>query len=182
MSRPNPFERQARPEADQAALKITPDLPNENLRKRNPFLPKEYNENGNHDQHTFGTDGTPLNPTGTTRNGALQHFDQLPTFGDTPRPLNSRDVCAFIVNKMVGTGIYTTPPVVLLLTRSKGEALGLWFVGFVYTLVRYTLAKLCHYCCVPLLTRINSMTIYLEYARILPHTGGELIYVSFPFP
>jgi hypothetical protein len=157
MSRPNPFERQARPAsitgADQAALEITPALPNENPRKRNPFLPKE--QNGNHDQHENEMNGTPLNATGTTGSGSRQHFDQLPTFGDTPRPLNSRDVCSFIVNKMVGTGIYTTPPVVLLLTRSKGEALGLWFVGFVYTLIRYALAKLCHYRWVPLLTHIN---------------------------
>jgi hypothetical protein len=153
MSRPNPFEKQARPasltEAGQAALET-----NENLKKRNPFLPKEQNGNGNHDQHENGTDGAPLNSTETTGNGVLEHFDQLPTFGDTPRPLNSRDVCSFIVNKMVGTGIYTTPPVVLLLTRSKGEAFGLWIVGFVYTLIRYASAKLCHYCRMPLLTRI----------------------------
>ncbi len=124
------------------------------MSRPNPFERQEQNGNGNHYQHENGTNGAPLNPTGTTGNGSLQHFDQLPTFGDTPRPLNSRDVCSFIVNKMVGTGIYTTPPVVLLLTRSKGEALGLWFVGFVYTLIRYALAKLCRYCCVPLLTRI----------------------------
>jgi hypothetical protein len=159
MSRPNPFERQARPasitEADQAELEITPGLPNENLRKRNPFLPKERKGNETHDQHENETNGAPLNSTETTGSGTRQPFDQLPTFGDTPRPLNSRDVCSFIVNKMVGTGIYTTPPVVLLLTRSKGEALGLWFVGFVYTLIRYPLAKLFHYRQVPLLTRIN---------------------------
>jgi hypothetical protein len=51
-------------------------------------------------------------------------------------PLNWRDVCAFIVNKMIGTGIFIQPPAVLLLTGSKAEALGLWFAGFVYTLVR----------------------------------------------
>ncbi|OBT52025.1 hypothetical protein VE04_06969, partial [Pseudogymnoascus sp. 24MN13] len=165
MSGPNPFERLARPVsitvADQAALEITPGLPNENLRKRNPFHPKEQSGNANHDQHGDGTDGAPLNPT-AAGDGSLRSFEQLPTFGDTPRPLNSRDVCAFIVNKMVGTGIYTTPPVVLLLTRSKGEALGLWFIGFVYTLI--------------------SMTIYLEYARKLPHTGGELIYLDETLP
>jgi len=155
MSRPNPFDRQGRQasiiEADNA---ITPGLPNENLKKRNPFLPKEQNGDGNYDQLENGTNGAPPNPSGTTGKDSLPQFGQLPNFRDTPRPLNSRDVCSFIVNKMVGTGIYTTPPVVLLLTRSKGEALGLWFVGFVYTLIRYTLAKLCHYCCVLLLTRI----------------------------
>jgi hypothetical protein len=55
---------------------------------------------------------------------------------DPIHPLNWRDVCAFIVNKMIGTGIFVQPPAVLLLTGSKAEALGLWFAGFVYTLVR----------------------------------------------
>jgi hypothetical protein len=140
MSRPNPFQRPARPisitEADQA---ITSGLPNENLTIRNPFLSQDQNGNGNRDQHEDQINGAPPRPTGMASNALLQHFDELP-IRDTPRPLNSRDVCSFIVNKMVGTGIYTTPPVVLLLTRSKGEALGLWFVGFVYTLMRYAFA------------------------------------------
>jgi hypothetical protein len=58
------------------------------------------------------------------------------------RPLNSRDVGAFIVNKMIGTGIFITPPIVLLLTRSKGEALGLWVLGFVYTLIRFVYIRI----------------------------------------
>lgn len=158
MSRPNPFERLATAsitEADQVTLEIPPPLPNDDLRQRNPFPLRGQNSNRDHDQHdNNGTDVAPLNPAETIGNGYLQQFGQLPTFWDTPRPLNSRDVCSFIVNKMVGTGIYTTPPVVLLLTRSKGEALGLWFVGFGYTLIRYALNNLCHNCCVPLLTRI----------------------------
>ncbi len=55
---------------------------------------------------------------------------------DPTLPLNSRDVGAFIVNKMIGTGIFIQPPAVLLLTRSKLEALGLWVLGFIYTLIR----------------------------------------------
>ena len=54
---------------------------------------------------------------------------------DPTLPLNSRDVGAFIVNKMIGTGIFIQPPAVLLLTQSKVEALFLWVLGFLYTLV-----------------------------------------------
>lgn len=50
-------------------------------------------------------------------------------------PLNARDVGAFIVNKMIGTGIFIQPPAVLLLTQSKVEALFLWLLGFLYTLI-----------------------------------------------
>lgn len=42
-----------------------------------------------------------------------------------------------ILTNSSGTGIFLQPPAVLLLTRSKGEALGLWILGFAYTLVRY---------------------------------------------
>lgn len=54
---------------------------------------------------------------------------------DPIHPLNWRDVCAFIVNKMIGTGIFIQPPAVLLLTGSKAVALALWLAGFTYTLV-----------------------------------------------
>ena len=46
------------------------------------------------------------------------------------------DVFSLIVNKMIGTGIYTAPTTVLLLTNSKQISLGLWAVGFVYTVMR----------------------------------------------
>jgi len=62
-----------------------------------------------------------------------------PQAEDPALPLGYLDVCAFIVNKMIGTGIYTAPPAVLLLTRSKIEALLLWILGFIYTLVRSVL-------------------------------------------
>lgn len=54
-----------------------------------------------------------------------------------PRPLNSYDVAAFIINKMIGSGIFTTPVTVLIMTHNdKGLAFGLWILGFVYTLIR----------------------------------------------
>lgn len=85
----------------------------------------------------------PETQNGATFNGAFNtgetfdYIEPIPLGEDPELPLNSRDVCAFIVNKMIGTGIFVQPPAVLLLTRSKGEALGLWVIGFVYTLIRY---------------------------------------------
>lgn len=58
------------------------------------------------------------------------------TVDEPPRPLRWWDVSSLIINKMIGTGIYTAPPAVLILTGNKREALGLWITGFVYTLVR----------------------------------------------
>ena len=79
---------------------------------------------------------------GDVRKSDLDHFgsmniiERVPSTEEPLLPLNSRDVCAFIVNKMIGTGIFTTPATVLFLTKSKGEALGLWILGFAYVLIR----------------------------------------------
>jgi hypothetical protein len=51
--------------------------------------------------------------------------------------LGSFDVFSLIVNKMIGTGIYTAPTTVLLLTGSAPLSLGLWAVGFIYTIMRW---------------------------------------------
>ncbi|ETS82445.1 hypothetical protein PFICI_04321 [Pestalotiopsis fici W106-1] len=77
---------------------------------------------------------------------------------DAPRTLTQRDVAALIINKMIGTGIFTGPYTVLINTQSKSVAMGLWAVGFGYTIL--------------------SMLMYLEYARKLPFTGGELVYLD----
>ncbi|PNP84161.1 hypothetical protein FNYG_02849 [Fusarium nygamai] len=68
------------------------------------------------------------------------------------------DVFSLIVNKMIGTGIYTSPTAVFLLTGNKSLTLGLFAVGFLYCLM--------------------STTIYLQFAEVLPYNGGELIYLD----
>lgn len=50
--------------------------------------------------------------------------------------LTSFDVFSLIVNKMVGTGIFSTPASIFLLTGNKGLSLGLWIIGFFYSVVR----------------------------------------------
>ncbi|KAK9780537.1 putative Amino acid transporter transmembrane domain-containing protein [Seiridium cardinale] len=77
---------------------------------------------------------------------------------DAPRTLTQWDVAALIINKMIGTGIFTGPYTVLVDTHSKSIAMGLWAMGFGYTIL--------------------SMLMYLEYARKLPFTGGELVYLD----
>jgi len=89
--------------------------------------------------------------------------------------LNSFDVFSLICNKMIGTGIFTAPASVLLTTRNKSLALGLWAIGFAWAIMRqgpFDSQAL------DVLICLYSMFIYLEYAAVLPYTGGELVYVS----
>lgn len=53
------------------------------------------------------------------------------------RDLDYWDVASFNINKIVGTGIFTTPGTILLLTGSNGATLGLWVVGWAHTMLRY---------------------------------------------
>ncbi|RSL95486.1 hypothetical protein CDV31_013883 [Fusarium ambrosium] len=73
-------------------------------------------------------------------------------------PLRTFDVFALIVNKMVGTGIYTAPASVFLMTGNKILTLALFGGGFLYSLV--------------------SMMMYLDFAKVLPFSGGELVYLD----
>lgn len=58
------------------------------------------------------------------------------------RTLSSWDVAALIVNKMIGTGIFTGPSMVLQLTLNKNVAIGLWILGLLYTILRYVVASM----------------------------------------
>lgn len=65
---------------------------------------------------------------------------------------------ALMINQMVGNGIFTLPGLVLLLTKSKPIAIGLWAVGGFHSLL--------------------SVLIYLEFGTALPYNGGALIYLD----
>ena len=55
---------------------------------------------------------------------------------DSRRQLTWVDVAALIINKMVGTGIFTGPFAVLRSTNNKTVAVSLWALGFLYTIIR----------------------------------------------
>ena len=94
-------------------------------------------------------------------------------------PLGTLDVFSFIVNKMIGTGVYSAPATTYLLTGDKRVALGLWVAGLIYSFIRFVRppARLCHSLSFGAYMP-TSMGLYLDYAAALPYTGGELVYVS----
>jgi amino acid transporter len=68
------------------------------------------------------------------------------------------DVAALILNKQIGTGIFSTPGIVLASTRSKGLSIALWSVGGLWTTL--------------------FLLVYLEFGNALPFNGGELVYLD----
>lgn len=53
------------------------------------------------------------------------------------RNLHAFDIFALILNKQIGTGIFTTPGFVLATTQGKGLSVFLWFLGGIYCLLWY---------------------------------------------
>lgn len=89
-------------------------------------------------------------------------------------PLDETSVACLIINKMIGTGIYTTPGIILLLCGNKILALILWLCGGIYSYLRLAYSLHAN---APLLTCDFSIYIYLEYGLAWPYNGGEFFYV-----
>lgn len=65
---------------------------------------------------------------------------------------------ALIINKMVGTGIFSTPSLILSLSGSIGLSLALWLCGAIVT-----------FC---------GLSVYLEFGLAMPVNGGEKNYLQ----
>ena len=97
--------------------------------------------------------------------------------GKKQRELEWIDVSSLIINKMIGSGIFVSSAMVVLLAGSKLAALLMWIFGACYSFARYCVITSCYV----LHTLINiwrSILIYLEYGLAWPFNGGEYIYVS----
>lgn len=80
------------------------------------------------------------------QNRSMNHQDDASVAGsdfsestNVPRRnLRVHDVAALILNKMVGTGIFTTPGLVLSLTKDKPTSIVLWVVGGIHAMLWYS--------------------------------------------
>jgi len=88
----------------------------------------DYRQTAHASQH----DGSSINDEGYTVNPRPVAYRL-----EAPRYLDWMDVAALIINKMVGTGIFTGPLTVLQATQSKSAAVTLWVLGFLYTVIRF---------------------------------------------
>jgi len=123
-----PRGTEARPDGTVPGAEATMDPQDANIPDHQ--LHGTAQENGDSNSHLQANGDTKPAVNYRARSISPAELQEDPTL-----PLNSRDVGAFIVNKMIGTGIFIQPPAVLLLTQSKVEALFLWVLGFLYTLV-----------------------------------------------
>ena len=114
---------------------------------RNPLAEREsdYGEPQAEHQSTYAFSRETTGPDGRFGNAqsgqcVVDVGRSEPNKGDDPAkppPLGWKDISSLIINKMVGTGIFTGPPLVLMYTQHKGEAFALWVGGFIITCFQY---------------------------------------------
>lgn len=88
--------------------------------------------------------------------------------------LSTLEVFYWVVNKMIGSGIFMTPPMVLALTPDWRFAIILWAVAFWYNVMR-SVRPSCDF--VLDLMRCLSMMQYLSFAEVFHSSAGELVTV-----
>ena len=65
-----------------------------------------------------------------------ERMAEQPSHGWEVPELTWFDVFSLIVNNLIGNGIFTAPASIYLLTGRNSLALGLWGIGFFYSVVR----------------------------------------------
>ncbi|KAF9788570.1 amino acid transporter [Thelephora terrestris] len=85
-------------------------------------------------------------------------FDNVPTH---KRKLGLTSAIFLIFNRMIGTGIFATPSVILRSAGSVGMALTMWLLGAVVA--------------------ATGSAVYLEYGTTLPRNGGEKNYLEYVY-
>ena len=100
----------------------------------------EHQSNYDFSREATGLDGGFDDAQSGLRVGGRVNVEPNPQNRDHPATLpllGWKDISSLIINKMVGTGIFTGPPMVLMYTQHKGEAFALWVVGFIITCCQY---------------------------------------------
>ncbi|KAI5363082.1 Putative amino acid/polyamine transporter I [Septoria linicola] len=87
--------------------------------------------------------------------------DVLPETSALGRNLSWSSAYILTISRVLGSGIFATPGVILAAVGSPGLSLALWVVGAV---IAYF-----------------GLTISLEYGSMLPRSGGEKVYLEFTY-
>ncbi|CAZ86234.1 unnamed protein product [Tuber melanosporum] len=117
-------------------------------------LPELPNSDASHSEHNHREEEGRRDSGGGEKKKDAVFYAPIPE----KQKLGYLSTAALIINKMIGTGIFSKPSSILRNTGSKGGALFLWVTGGVMTL--------------------TGLFVYLEFGVALPFNGGELVYLD----
>ncbi|KAI3544630.1 amino acid permease [Colletotrichum filicis] len=112
--------------------------------------PLKYDHHVGEDRHVVRDDAS-AEEVGVIKQQEVYAFDESRKIGVT-------GAVFLILNKMIGTGIFSTPSGIFQSTGSVGVALMLWVIGGVLT-----------FC---------GMSVFLEFGLAIPRSGGEKNYLE----
>ncbi|KIY63423.1 APC amino acid permease [Cylindrobasidium torrendii FP15055 ss-10] len=98
------------------------------------------------------------NETASESHGHGEQFDNVPK---DKRKLGLFSAASLIFNRLIGTGIFATPSLILHASGSVGVALCMWLCGAVIAAI--------------------GTTVYIELGSALPRSGGEKNYLEYIF-
>ncbi|KXT03392.1 hypothetical protein AC578_3942 [Pseudocercospora eumusae] len=114
----------------------------------------QYKTIENVERHEYEQDAAPFAP-------ADVEADVLPETSILGRNLSWNGAYILTISRVLGSGIFATPGIILAAVGSPGLSLALWVVG----------AILAYF----------GMAIMLEYGCMLPRSGGEKVYLEFTY-
>ena len=120
------------------------------------------------------TPHTDAAPSSTTTSSKDVEADQQQK--PAPQGLTRFDVTSFMINRMIGTGIFTNPPFVLWACGNQHLALWVWFAGGLFSFA-WCVRPSGGLAAVSLTMIQPSFYIYVEYGMAWPHNGGDVLYV-----
>ncbi|KAH8669188.1 amino acid permease-domain-containing protein [Xylariales sp. PMI_506] len=113
---------------------------------------------------TDGTTGDDIRVGGedvAQESAGVLTFEQY-TAGGLGRHLGVFSTTALVIGRIIGTGIFSTPSSVVSSVGSLGASLLLWVLG--------------------LLLAISGLCVWLEFACMIPRSGGEKVYLEAAYP
>ncbi|KAK1959758.1 amino acid permease [Colletotrichum sublineola] len=113
-------------------------------------LPLKHDHDDGEERHLAGVDVS-AEEVGVVKQEETYVFDESRKIGVT-------GAVFLILNKMIGTGIFSTPSGIFQSTGSVGVALMLWVIGGILT-----------FC---------GMSVFLEFGLAIPRSGGEKNYLE----
>ncbi|KAF2151225.1 amino acid transporter [Myriangium duriaei CBS 260.36] len=115
----------------------------------------EASEGGKDDSFVSGVAKDPL--SSDVDSSAPIEEEQAFQFSDS-RKLGVTGATFLIINKMIGTGVFSTPSGIFQSTGSVGISIMLWVVGGILT-----------FC---------GLSVFLEFGLAIPRSGGEKVYLE----
>ncbi|KAF1848187.1 uncharacterized protein K460DRAFT_333958 [Cucurbitaria berberidis CBS 394.84] len=146
-----PNARQQRRSNNTCTLNMPPD-------EQEPLLSRSASPTDSNKTFVSGDESSTTVGEGTTRS---IEDDVLPETSTLGRTINWPSAYILVISRVIGSGIFATPGVIVKSVGSVGLSLTLWVVGAIIAAC--------------------GLAVGLEYGCMLPRSGGEKVYLEFTY-